>query len=187
MTQSRKMLLEFAPLLVFLVTNWSAGIYWATGLFMVATVISLTVMYMMTGKIAQVPLISAVLVIFFGGLTIYLQDSTFIKVKVTFVNTLFAVLLVGGLTIGRLFLKDVMGDAVRLSDAAWRTLTWRWVVFFLAVALLNEYVWRSYSEQAWINFKVFGLMGLTFVFAIANTPFMLKNMIETNDKPSANG
>jgi intracellular septation protein len=185
MSQSRKMLLEFIPLIVFLAANWTYGIYWATGLFMVATIISLLIMYKLTGKVAQVPLISAVLVLIFGGLTIYLHDSTFIKVKVTFVNALFAILLTGGLLAGRIFLKDVMGDSVKLTDAAWRTLTWRWVSYFTGVAMLNEYVWRNFSEEMWVNFKVFGLIGLTIAFALANTPFMLRHMVET-EKPSAN-
>ncbi len=187
MTQSRKMLLEFTPLIVFLVSNWAGGIYWATGLFMAATTVTLLIMYLTTGKIAQVPLISAVLVAVFGGLTIYMHDSTFIKVKVTFVNALFAFLLIIGHFAGRIFIKDVMGDTIKLTDAAWRTLTWRWVVFFLSMAVLNEYVWRNYSEQTWVTFKVFGLMGLTIAFALANTPFMLKNVVETNDNPSVNG
>ncbi len=187
LSQGRKQLLEFLPLLIFLAANWKAGIFWATGLFMVATLITLVIMYLLTGKIAKMPLISGIFIGVFGGLTLYLQDDTFIKVKVTFVNVMFAGLLFGGLAFGRTFLKDLMGDAVHLPDAAWRTLTIRWGLFFLVLAGLNEYVWRSFSNDNWVTFKVFGLMGMTLLFAVANAPYMMRHMSEPGQKPSANG
>lgn len=189
--QGKKQLLEFAPLVIFFVTNWKAGIFWATGVFMAATLAVLLYTYFKTGKVAKVPLAGAVLVGVFGGLTLYLQDETFIKVKVTLINAIFAVLLLGGVFFGRFFIKDVMGEAIKLPDVAWRTLSLRWGVFFAVLALLNEYVWRSYSTDQWVSFKVFGLMGLTIVFAFANAPFMAKHMTDeaepVPEKPSVNG
>jgi intracellular septation protein len=179
MSQARKQLLEFAPLVVFFAVNWKFGIFWATGIFMVVTLAVLAYTFFTTGKVAKVPLASAMLVGIFGGLTLYLQDETFIKVKVTLVNLIFAVLLLGGLYFKRSFIKDVMGEAIAMPDAAWRTLSLRWGVFFAALALINEYVWRSYTTDQWVTFKVFGLMGLTLAFALANAPFMARHMPDT--------
>jgi intracellular septation protein len=191
MTQGRKQLLEFAPLVIFFGVNWKAGIFWATGVFMAVTLAVLIYTYFKTGKVAKVPLASALLVGVFGGLTLYLQDETFIKVKVTLVNLIFAVLLLGGVYFRRSFIKDVMGEALTLPDAAWRTLSIRWGVFFAALAAANEFVWRHYTTDQWVTFKVFGLMGLTLLFALANAPFMARNMADPEDakgkNPSVNG
>ncbi len=191
MSQGKKQLLEFGPLLVFFIANWKAGIFWATGVFMAVTAAVLIYTYVTTGKVAKVPLASAVLVGVFGGLTLYLQDETFIKVKVTLVNLIFAALLLGGVAFGRYFIRDVMGDALRLPDEAWRTLSLRWGIFFGTLALLNEAVWRNVSTDQWVTFKVFGLMGLTLVFALANAPFMARHMADdasaADEKPSVDG
>jgi intracellular septation protein len=185
MSQARKQFLDFAPLVVFFIANWKAGIFWATGIFMAVSLVVLAYTYFSTGKIAKVPLVSAILVAVFGGLTLYLQDETFIKIKVTLVNGIFCALLLGGLAFGRTFIKDVMGEAIQLPDQAWRTLSLRWGVFFGVMALINEIVWRNFTTDQWVSFKVFGLMGLTLVFALANAPFMAKHMPEDNAKPSA--
>ena len=118
MSQGKKQLLEFAPLVIFFATNWKAGIFWATGVFMAVTLMVLLYTYITTRKVAKVPLASAILVGVFGGLTLYLQDETFIKVKVTLINLIFAALLLGGVVFGRYFIKDVMGEAVKLPDSA---------------------------------------------------------------------
>jgi intracellular septation protein len=185
--QGLKMALDFAPLAAFFVTYKLGGMYWATGLLMALTLVTLVVGYLMTGKLAKFPLYSAILVGVLGGLTLYFQDGTFVKMKPTVVNLLFAAVLAGGLYFNRIFLRDLLGSTMDLPDAAWRQLTLRWAGFFMALALLNEFVWRSMSEEAWVNFKVFGLLGLTIVFAAANTPFMMKHMTEKHDDPSANG
>jgi intracellular septation protein len=187
LTQGQKTLLDFSPLLAFFVANWAGGIYWATGIFMVATLVTLFITYLATGKIAKFPLFSAIFVGIFGGLTIYLHNDIFIKVKVTLVNALFGGILLAGLAFGKTFLKDVMGEAMQLPDQAWRTLTIRWSILFFALAILNEFVWRNFTTDQWVNFKVFGLMGLTLLFALANAPFMARNMQSTDEKPSANG
>lgn len=187
MSQGRKQLLEFGPLVIFFVVNWQWGIFWATGVFMAITLAVLAYTYAVTGKVAKVPLVSAILVAVFGGLTIYLHDETFIKVKVTLVNLIFAALLLGGLAFGRTFVKDVMGEAIALPDFAWRTLTWRWGLFFAALAVVNEVVWRNLTTDQWVTFKVFGLIAITLIFALANAPYMAKHMLPETEKPSADG
>jgi intracellular septation protein len=186
LTQGQKLLLDFAPLFIFFITNWQAGIFWGTGLFMVATAIALIAGYLLTGTIARMPLITAIFVAIFGGLTIWLHNDLFIKIKVTLINALFGTALLAGLRYDHIFLKAIMGEMVHMPREAWRRLTMRWGVFFLAVAALNEAVWRNVSTDMWVNFKVFGLMGLTLVFAFANAPFMAKYMEEPEaEKPSA--
>ena len=187
MSQSRKQLLEFGPLLVFFLVNWKAGIFWATGVFMAVTLAVLAYGFFTTGKLAKVPLFTAVLVAVFGGLTLYLHDETFIKMKVSLVNFMFAALLLGGLAFGRSFIKDVMGEAIALPDFAWRALSIRWGIFFAALGILNEFVWRNVSTDQWVTFKVFGLMVLTLVFALANAPYMARHMQAEPGKPSADG
>jgi intracellular septation protein len=184
-----KFLIEFGPLLAFFIGNWKGGVFWGTGVFMVAIAIALVVSWILTKKIAKVPLFSAIFVGIFGGLTIWLHDDTFIKVKVTLINVFFGVTLLGGLYFGKVFIKYVVGEAINLPQEAWRALTLRWGIFFLCVAVLNELIWRNVSTDMWVNFKVFGLLGLTLVFAVANAPFMAKHMIEEEaskpDVPSA--
>ena len=183
MGQGTKLLIELGPLVAFFIANWKAGIFWGTGIFMVATAIALSVSWALTRKIAMVPLVSAIFVALFGALTLWLHSDLFIKVKVTLINALFGAVLLGGVAMGRSYIKLIMGEAVRLSEEAWRTLSIRWGVFFFAMAGLNEIVWRSLSTDAWVNFKVFGLLPITLVFALANAPYMTKHMIE--DKSEA--
>jgi len=181
--QGAKLLIELGPLVAFFAANWLGGIFWGTGVFMAATAVSLAVSWALTGKLAMVPLVSAVFVAVFGALTLWLHSDLFIKVKVTLVNVLFGVVLLGGAAMGRSYLKLIMGEAVKLQEKAWLTLSIRWGVFFLAMAALNEIVWRTFSTDQWVNFKVFGLLPLTLVFALANTPFMSKHMIEEETAP----
>lgn len=185
MSQGMKLLIEMGPLMAFFIGNWFAGIFWGTGIFMVATLIALALSWTLTGKLAIVPLVSAGFVAIFGALTLWLQSDLFIKVKVTLINALFGAILLGGLAYGRSYLKLVMGEAMKLPEAAWRTLTLRWGVFFLGLALLNEIVWRTVTTDTWVNFKVFGLLPLTLLFALANAPYMAKHMIA--DEPEAKG
>lgn len=186
MNQTRKTILELGPLVAFFLTNWKFGIFYGTAVFMVGTLISLIVTYMVTGKIAKFVLASAIFVGIFGGLTLYLHNDLFIKIKVTLANLIFASVLFGGLYFNRLFLKDVMGQAMELPETSWRVLTIRWGLFFLFMAILNEIVWRNFTTDQWVTFKAFGLMGMTLVFALANAPYMAKHMIEDlPKKPSA--
>jgi intracellular septation protein len=185
MPQGLKLALDFAPLVAFFVAYKLGGVYWATGIIIALTIVSLIVGYVITSKVAKFPLFSGILITVMGGLTLYLQNDMFVKMKPTAANVIFAGLLGGGLLSRRMFLKDLLGSAIDMPEAAWRSLTWRWVIFFLVLAGLNEYVWRTMSEATWVNFKVFGLMGLTAVFAFANAPFMAKHMKQVDTNPSA--
>ncbi len=169
-----KLVVEFGPLLVFFVANSRFGIYTGTGAFMVATVISLIASWTLLGRIAVMPLITSVFVLVFGGLTLWLQDDHFIKIKPTIVNGLFAAILFGGLATGRLFLKIVFGEVMRLSEDGWRILTLRWALFFVFLAGLNEVMWRFFSTDTWVAFKVFGIMPITFVFALCQIGLLKK-------------
>jgi intracellular septation protein len=185
--QGLKLALDFAPLVAFFVAYKVGGVYWATSIIIALTIVSLIIGYAMTGRVAKFPLFSGMLITVMGGLTLYLHNDMFVKMKPTAANLIFAGILGGGLLTNRMFLKDLLGSAVEMPQAAWRTLTWRWVIFFIALAGLNEYVWRTMPEATWVNFKVFGLMGLTMVFAVANAPFMARHMPKDDTKPSADG
>ena len=165
--QLLKLLVEVGPLVVFFVMNARAGIFWGTGAFMVAIVISLIASRILFGRVPVMPLVTGVFVLVFGGLTLWLQDEQFIKIKPTLVNALFAGALFTGLLAGRSLLKIVFGEVFRLTDEGWRKLTFRWAFFFTFLAVLNEVVWRSFSTDVWVSFKVFGIMPLTMIFAIA--------------------
>jgi intracellular septation protein len=178
MNPGLKFLIEAGPLIAFFIANWKSGIFWGTGVFMAATTIALAVNWALTRKIAVVPLIGAGFVAVFGALTLWLQDDVFIKVKVTLINGLFGAALLGGLWFGQPLLKFVMGEAIKLTEEGWRKLTLRWAVFFFALAFLNEIVWRTQSTDIWVNFKVFGLLPLTLIFAAAQVPLMTRHATE---------
>ena len=170
-----KLAIELGPLLVFFAGNAVAGIYVGTAAFMVATLVSLTAARMLYHKLPVMPLVSGVIVLVFGGLTIYLQDETFIKLKPTIVYTLFAVLLAAGLLLRKPLLELLFGSAFALTEEGWRKLTLRWTAFFIAMAITNEIVWRNFSTDAWVSFKAFGFLPLTFLFALAQVPLMQRH------------
>jgi intracellular septation protein len=173
-----KLALDLGPLLLFFFVNARWGIFAATGAFMAATIVSLVVTYGLIRRIAVMPLVSAIVVMVFGGLTIWLQDETFIKVKPTIIYALFAVLLLGGLAFGRSLIALVLDSVFQLDAEGWRKLTLRWGLFFLVMAVLNEIVWRSVTTDTWVAFKTFGFLPLTVVFALAQTPLMMRHAIE---------
>jgi intracellular septation protein len=150
---------------------------------MVATLVSLAVTYALVRRIPTMPLVSAIVVMVFGGLTIWLQNETFIKVKPTIIYALFAVLLLGGMAFGRSLLAMVLDSVFQLDAEGWRKLTWRWGVFFVVMAVLNEVVWRNVSTDAWVAFKTFGFLPLTVVFALAQTPLIMRH--NTAEKQSS--
>lgn len=154
--QLTKLGLDLGPLVIFFAVNALYGIFAATGAFMAAVVISLGASRLLLGKISPMPVVTAVLVMVFGGLTLFLQDETFIKVKPTVLYILFAAVLLAGLATGRMFLQMLMGEAISLTQEGWRVLTLRWAWFFLFLAILNEIIWRSMSTDFWVSFKVFG-------------------------------
>jgi intracellular septation protein len=179
-----KLVLELGPLVIFFLTNNRYDLFAATGAFMVATVISLIASRLILKRIPIMPLVTGVFVLVFGTLTIYLQDETFIKMKPTVVNILFAAALGGGLYFGRSLMKILLGDVIRLQDEGWRKLTTRWVWFFLTLAVLNEIVWRNFSTDSWVAFKTFGIMPLTFLFMMAQIGLLQKYQI-AEDAPSS--
>jgi intracellular septation protein len=142
---------------------------------MVAVIIALGIGYVFEKKLSPMPLFTAVLVVIFGGLTLYLQNDLFIKMKPSVLYAFFGTLLLGGLRFNRLFIKYVFGQAFELDEAGWRKLTIRWGIFFLALAALNELVWRLTSTEIWVDFKVWGIIPLLFVFALAQTPLVMKH------------
>ncbi|MGE5265871.1 MAG: septation protein A [Deltaproteobacteria bacterium] len=162
-----KLLVELGPLLLFFFVNSRAGIFWGTGTLIVATAISIVVSRVMFGKLAIMPLVSAFFVIIFGGLTLWLADDLFIKLKPTIVNLIFATVLLGGLAFGHSLLRHLFGDVFKLTEEGWRKLTLRWGLFFAALAVLNEIVWRNFTTDTWVSFKVFGIMPLTMLFGIS--------------------
>ena len=124
------------------------------------------------------PFVSGVVVLVFGSLSIYLQDDTFIKMKPTIVNTLFGVVLLGGLLFGKSLLGYVFNAAFQLDAAGWRKLTFRWGIFFLFLAVINEVVWRNFSNDAWVNFKVWGTMPITILFTLTQMPLIMRHTVE---------
>ena len=170
-----KLALELGPLAVFFAVNARFGIFTATGVFMVATLIALALSYALQRRLAIMPLVSGVVVLLFGGLTLWLQDEVFIKLKPTLVNGLFGIALLGGLWLKKPLLEILFDGMFRLTEEGWRKLTLRWGVFFLVLAALNEIVWRNFSTDTWVTFKAFGLIGLTLVFAFAQAPLIARH------------
>jgi intracellular septation protein len=179
--QQTVMLLEFMPLVAFFAGYWWRGMLWGTGALLATTLVVSAIVYGLTGKLSKQQLITASLVTFFGALTLFFQDPAFIKAKVTVINLLFAGILLGGLLKNRLFIGDLLGSQFKLPDHAWRTLTIRWALFFITMAVLNLVVWYGFSEEIWVSFKTFGILLLTFVFAAANAPYMLRHANSSAD------
>ncbi len=174
-----KFLVDFGPLVIFFVSYKLAGLMVATLAIIVATLAALLVSFVTTRRLPPMPLLTAIVVVVMGGLTLWLQDKTFIKMKPTIIFAFLALLLAGGLIIRKPTLQIVMSDAMKLSEAGWRQLTVRFALFFLGMAALNEYVWRNFSEDTWIDFKVFGILGLTILFSLSQMPLMKRHLIET--------
>lgn len=173
--QLTKMLVEIGPVGVFFLVNSRAGIYWGTGAFMVATIASLIVSRVFFGRLPVMPLVSGVFVLVFGGLTLWLQDERFIKIKPTIVNLIFAAGLLGGLAFGVSLMRYAFESALSLTDRGWRMLTLRWGCFFIVLAVLNEIIWRSFSTEFWLAFKVWGIMPLTLTFALAQVGLITRH------------
>lgn len=176
-----KLAIDFGPLIVFFLSFKLGDMFIATGAFMVASVVAMIASRVLTGQIAPMLKVTFVIVMVMGGLTLYLQDETFVKMKLTVINTLFAVVLLGGLLTGRLYIKMVMELAFEMDDDGWRKLTRNYVVFLVVMAVLNELIWRTQSDDFWVNFKTFGYMGATFVFILAQMPMLMKYMPDEDE------
>ncbi len=173
-----KFLLEFGPLIAFFVTYKYSDIFNATIIIMVTTTIALIVTWFITRKISIMPIVTLVIIAVFGGLTLYLKDESFIKIKVTIINVIFAVMLLGGWMLKKPLLKYVFGEAMNLDFTGWMLMSRNWGIFFLAVAIANEIIWRHFSTDTWVTYKTFGILPITFAFMMTQIPIMQKHMIE---------
>jgi intracellular septation protein len=180
--QLLKFLVELGPLVVFFLVNSRAGIFWGTGCFIAATIVSLIASRFLFGRVPVMPLVSGAVVLIFGSLTLYLQDELFIKLKPTIVNAIFASVLFGGLFFGKSLLRYLFGDVFALTDEGWKKLTFRWACFFVFLAVLNEFAWRLLTTDQWVSFKVFAIMPITMVFALSQVGLLQRHQI---DKPAA--
>lgn len=168
-----RLAIDFVPLVIFFTVNSLADIYWATGSFMAAMVVSMIVSRVVLREIPKMLWVNAAIVLVFGGLTIWLHNDLFIKIKPTILYTAFAAILFWGLMTGRPVLKAVLEAAYpAMLDEGWRLLTRNWAWFFLAMAVLNEAVWRSVSTDAWVTFKAWAVLPLSMVFALTQAPIM---------------
>ncbi len=200
-----KLLLEIGPLAVFFLTfRWGAELLdnpdvfgWAqlvagpkvlqgdsgpvllaTACFMVAIAVSLGASWWLTRALPRMAVVTAVVVAVFGGLTLWLQDETFIKMKPTIVNAIFAAILGVGLLQGRSYLRYLIGEAIPLTERGWMIFTRRWVLYFVFCAVLNEIVWRTQTTEFWVSFKTFFYLPLTFVFLAVHWPFLQRHSVE---------
>jgi intracellular septation protein len=156
----------------------SGPLFVATAFFMVAIAVSLSASWHLTRHLPRMAVVTGIVVAIFGGLTLWLQDETFIKMKPTIVNSVFAVILGFGVMRGRSYLKYLMGSTLPLDDEGWMIFTRRWVVFFLCMAALNELIWRTQSTEDWVAFKTFGSLPLTFAFLALQWPLLKRHMVE---------
>ena len=173
-----KLLIDIGPLAVFFIFYTRSGLQASILPFMVATVIAVLFSYILEKKIPIMPTVGAGIVLLFGGLTIYFDNDVFFKMKPTIINVLFAIILYGGVLINKPLLKYLLGAALKLEEAGWKILTQRWIGFFIALAVLNEIVWRTQSTDVWVNFKVFGILPITFIFTMTQFPLIKKYQIE---------
>ena len=173
-----KLLIDIGPLAVFFIFYTRSGLQASILPFMVATVIAVLFSYILEKKIPIMPTVGAGIVLLFGGLTIYFDNDVFFKMKPTIINVLFAVILYGGILINKPLLKYLLGAALKLEEAGWKILTQRWIGFFIALAVLNEIVWRTQSTDVWVNFKVFGILPITFIFTMTQFPLIKKYQVE---------
>ena len=169
-----KLVLDLGPLVVFFAANARFGIFVATATFMVTILTALAVGYALTRHLPVMPLVTAVIVLVFGSLTLVLHDELFIKLKPTIIYVLFGGVLAGGLAFNKLLLGVVFDSVFHLTEEGWRKLTIRWAAFFFVLALLNEIVWRNTSTDFWVSFKVFGVVPLTFLFGALQYPLLTK-------------
>ncbi|GIK99787.1 MAG: putative intracellular septation protein A [Alphaproteobacteria bacterium] len=170
--------MDYGPLAVFFAAYFMADLLTATAALMVATAAALALSLAVRRKVPLLPVITAAIVGVFGGLTLWLEDETFIKMKPTIIQAIFAAVLLGGLALGRPLLKPLLGAALPpMDDAGWRRLTLRYGLFFIAMAALNEAVWRTQSTDFWVTFKVFGIVALTLVFGVAQVPLITRHRL----------
>jgi len=180
-----KLVLEMGPLVAFFITNWQFGIFPATGVLMVCVVATLGISWALTRHWPVMPVVTAVAVVFFGILTFFFNDELFIKLKPTIVNTIFGAALLIAAAFGKLLLPIVLDSVFQLREEGWRKLTIRWGLFFFALAILNELVWRTQTTDFWVSFKVFGIMPITLVFALSQVPLLMRYELKGEEADKA--
>lgn len=186
MVSSRvKTALDFLPLVIFFVVFKWVGIIPATGALIAATLAVVAILFALERRVATTPLVTAIVVAVFGGLSLWLQDDTFIKMKPTVVNLLFASVLFVGCLRGKGLLSYIMGSALQLTDRGWWLLSLRFGCFFTAMAVANEFVWRTMPTDWWVNFKVFGLLGCTLLFTMLQLNFIQKHLKPESEDTNA--
>ena len=173
-----KLLIDIGPLAVFFIFYLRSDLKSAIIPLMIATIIAVLFSYIMEKKIPVMPTVGAFIILIFGGLTIYFDNEVFFKMKPTIINLLFALILYGGVIVKKPLLKFLLGAAIKLEDEGWKILTQRWISFFIALAILNEIVWRTQSTDIWVNFKVFGILPITFIFTMTQFSLIKKYQIE---------
>ena len=173
-----KLLIDIGPLAVFFVFYTRSDLKTAILPFMIATIIAVLFSYIIEKKIPIMPTVGAVIILIFGGLTIYFDNETFFKMKPTIINILFAGILYGGIILNKSLLRYLLGAALKLQDEGWDILTKRWIGFFIALAILNEIIWRTQTTDIWVNFKVFGILPITFIFTLTQFSTIKKYQIE---------
>ncbi len=178
-----KLLLELGPLALFFAVYSRLGIFAATAVLMAGVVVTLGVSYAMLKRIPVMPLVTAVIVLIFGSLTLFFHDETLIKIKPTALYLLFAAALFAGLALKRPILKILFDGALHVTEEGWRILTWRWAFFFIALAVLNEIVWRTQTTDVWVKFKTFGFLPLTLLFALAQAPLIMRTETKADEAP----
>ena len=174
-----KFITDFGPLLIFFIVYNKSGKDLSAAIppLIISTALAVSVIYFIEKKIPYVPLIGGIIISFFGGLTLYFNNPVFLYIKPTIVNLIFAVALLGGNFFNKNFLKILFKSAFQLDDLGWAKLNIRWAYFFIFLAILNELVWRTQSEAVWVNFKVWGILPLTFIFTASQLPLITKHKI----------
>ena len=173
-----KLLIDIGPLAVFFIFYTRGDLQTAILPFMIATIIAVLFSYIIEKKIPIMPTVGAIIILIFGGLTIYFDNETFFKMKPTIINLLFAGILYGGIILNKPLLRYLLGAALKLQDEGWDILTKRWIGFFIALAILNEIIWRTQTTDIWVNFKVFGILPITFIFTLTQFSTIKKYQIE---------
>ena len=173
-----KLFIDIGPLAIFFIFYTRGNLQSAILPFMIATIIAVLFSYIMEKKIPIMPTVGAGIILIFGGLTIYFDNEVFFKMKPTIINILFGVILYIGQIINKPLLKYLLGNALKLQDEGWSILTKRWIGFFIALAILNEIIWRTQSTDLWVNFKVFGILPITFIFTLTQFSLIKKYQIE---------
>ena len=180
-----KLVLELGPLALFFIAYSRLGLFGATAVMMASVIVTLSVSYALLRRIPIMPLVTAIIVVIMGSLTFYFHNETFIKMKPTALYLLFGGALLGGLAFNRPLLPILFDGALNVTPEGWRRLTWRWAFFFVALALLNEIIWRTQTTDFWVGFKTFGIMPLTILFALAQAPLVMRYEAKDDERNEA--